>query len=328
MNKVTRPTIRQIYYGWNKNFDERRLGSSGGIFSALADAVQEKNGVVFGAIFNEENEVLHASSLDCDIQKFRKSKYVESDLKNTFKEAAFHLESGRIVLFSGCPCQIAGLKNLTKSIQENLYTIDFVCHGVPAQRLFRKHISQRENKYASKAIKVDFRPKTHGWSQHYIRMEFSNGKLYERPYLLDPYFLAFAKNVSLRKSCYECPFAGSHPSDITLADFWRIDRIAPEKNDDRGVSLVFINSKKGNDLMSQCRNGYELYELDYQVAKYCLKNKENKLDFKAREKFMEMVVRKGLEKATMNMFGKEIILFRLKYFIKNYLEKIRHRGKR
>ena len=167
--------------------------------------------------------VIHKSTDEIDLNDIRKAKYVQSYIGNAFAKVEMELKLGRMVLFMGTPCQVAGLNSFLNRNYGNLITCDFICHGVPPMKLLLNHYSLLEKRMGSGMIRFDFRPKTNGWSRQMILFEFRNGKTYCRPFYLDPYFNAFYKNISLRSSCYKCKYADKqHAADITLADFWDI----------------------------------------------------------------------------------------------------------
>lgn len=254
----------------NKNESVRLDSSSGGIFFALAEQIIAEGGVVFGAKFTDDFSVIHSwtDSLD-GLTEFQGSKYLQSIIGNSYKDCKNLLEHGRKVLFSGTPCQIHGLIkylesecNFYKSNPDYLFTVDFICHGVPSPLLWQKYIEFREKKSASRTVKTAFRRKNDGWKQYSLLFTFANNSEYCQPLTKDPYMQIFLKDVALRKSCYECPCRGiERSSDITLADFWGIQNILPEMDDDKGTSFVICHSNKGDVLLSTLKNNCSLKEV-------------------------------------------------------------------
>lgn len=250
----------KIYAAYAKDENIVQQSSSGGIFSLLAETVLNRGGIVFGAGFDEEFHVRHmaAGSL-CDIDKIRRSKYVQSDIGNTYADAKVYLESGTEVLFTGTTCQIEGLlayledKNVST---EKLYTQDLICHGTVLQEVWDKYLHEKCAEYHSKIKSVSFRDKTCGWLNFGLKIEFENGKTYFNTNNNDLYMQIFLNNMALRKSCYHCLFRGmtNRKSDITLADFWSVYRNRPGAFNPQGTSLVMVNSPKGICLFEAIRD--------------------------------------------------------------------------
>lgn len=233
-----------VYAAINLEEKVRMRSSSGGIFSLLAEYVIGQGGVVFGAAFDENMKVVHTHAETLDgIVRFRGSKYVQGDMGSSFTDAERFLRSGREVLFSGTPCQIAGLKSFLGKDYPNLLTVDFVCHGVPSPGIFKEYLASRP----APVTGVNFRDKRTGWKNYSVTVTTSSG---EESQLFDDdeYMRAFLGNLSLRPSCYRCRFrSGRSASDITIGDFWGIDKLRPELDDDKGVSLVIVNNNKEAD---------------------------------------------------------------------------------
>lgn len=236
------------YAAINKNEMLRNESSSGGVFYLLAREILNKGGVVFGARCNENNEVEHSYCEDIqELSSFLGSKYVQSKMGRTYCKVQEFLKEGRTVLFSGTPCQIHGLKNYLGKDYANLYTTDFVCHGVPSPLIWRTYL--KENFGQEQITKVSFRDKTEGWKDFSLKLCFEDEDFYQKNRRKDPYILGFLQNLYLRPSCYECHFKGIvRKSDLTMADFWKIEDIHPEMDDDKGTSLILIQSSKGEEL--------------------------------------------------------------------------------
>lgn len=252
-----------------KNTDDvvRLQSSSGGIFSLIAENVIEKNGVVFGAVFDQSWQVCHSYTEKKDgLERMRGSKYVQSNILNTYKETKHFLDGGRIVLFSGTPCQIAGLKRYLSKDYINLITVDLVCHGVPSPLVFKEYLNsfQSEDSINIKPsspmqkktdiLKVSFRDKSMGWQRYGFSIQMSeNNKiandkthLYFEDKNSDPYLKGFISNLFLRPSCYTCPIKkGNSGADITLSDYWGINSEHPDFFDDKGVSCIIAYTEKG-----------------------------------------------------------------------------------
>ncbi len=235
--------------------------SSGGVFPAVAEAVVKAGGVVYGAVVNDDMTVGHADAEDmAGVGRMRGSKYVQSDLYGTFDEVRYCLDEGRKVLFTGTPCQIAGLNSYLGKHYDGLLTADCACHGVPSPGLWEKYVKALEASAGGKMKSVRFRDKSRSWMHYDFTCSFDaagNEAHYRKPYNRDPYMALFVQDMSLRPSCYKCPARnGRSGSDLTLADLWNVKNVMPDLNDDRGVSLVMINSVKGRMALSDAGLAY------------------------------------------------------------------------
>ncbi len=221
-------------------------GSSGGIFPLLAAATIRSGGVVFGAAFTPEGEVVHrrAETLEA-IRPLLKSKYVQSRLDGVYAEVIASLREGRRVLFTGTPCQIAGLHALLRGARpEGLLTAECLCHGVPSPGLWRRYL--REISGGRRILRIDFRDKSRSGWQHYRFTVCTEKGTRSIPARKDPYMKGFRRELTLRPSCYACPFkSGRSGSDLTLCDLWNVAEAAPQFDDDRGASLVLANTEAG-----------------------------------------------------------------------------------
>lgn len=266
-NTLTTP-IPMAFASKNLNEDCRLQSSSGGVFSVLAEHVIAQGGIVFGAALSEDKQVKHISVENAnELACLRGSKYVSSFLGDTFRQVLQQLQSERLVLFSGTPCQIEGLLSFLKQPYDNLMTVDFVCHGVPSAKVWREYLKYQEQQSGSKIHSVSFRNKDTGWKYFSMKIEFADGTVYSAPMRNDPYLHAFLDNLCLRQSCHDCAFKGtSRNSDITLADFWGIQDIMAEADDDRGTSLVFVHSEKGQRLLEQLNAQIMMKETDVELA--------------------------------------------------------------
>lgn len=252
----------------NKDEEIRLESSSGGIFSLVAEKVIAQGGVVFGAGFNDKFLVEHSFvETKEELPKLRGSKYVQSQIGGSLKQAQEYLNAGRLVLFTGTPCQIAGLKSYLGKPHANLLTMDIICHGVPSPLVWRKYVEYREAKMGAPAQSISFRRKDEGWKQYSVSFLFKNGLEYRQNLRKDLYMKAFLLDVCLRPSCYKCNFKGfNRHSDITMADFWGIQNVLPEMDDDKGTSLIFINSPAGKRLFEEIKHGLRYKEVDIQSA--------------------------------------------------------------
>lgn len=235
----------QAYAAINQDDAVRMRSSSGGMFHALAKWTIEQGGVVFGARFNDQWEVVHDYTETIEgIEPFMRSKYVQSRIGDTFKQAKQFLEDGRQVLFVGTPCQIGGLKAYIKKDYDNLLAVDFICHGVPSPKVWREYLKEKVK--GDKVLDVNFRDKRDGWKNFQCVTTTTTTTTTREKQHENLFFKGFIGNVYLRKSCYNCQFKEMHRiSDITLGDFWGIENVNPEIDDDRGLSAVFVHTNKG-----------------------------------------------------------------------------------
>lgn len=258
----------QAYAVYNKNTEELLKSSSGGMFSVIANYVLENNGIVFGAAYNNNNEVNHIYVENKeDLQKLRNSKYVQSNINNTYKEVEKNLKENRLTLFTGTPCQVAGLKAYLMKDYKNLILVDIVCHGVPNQKVFKKYLEHLEGKFKSKIKAYNFRNKEqNGWGL-YAKIETEDGEIRYKNSAFDPYYSAFLECKMYRESCYNCHYTSFYRnSDITLADYWGILNAHPEFYSEKGVSLVLINNNKGKELLNKINENIEYIKTDLEKA--------------------------------------------------------------
>lgn len=228
----------------------RENSSSGGIFSVLAESVMNQGGVVFGAAFSEDFSVHHIQVETVEtLGMLRGSKYVQSRTEDTYREAKIALVQGKPVLYSGVGCQIAGLKSFLRKEYDNLFTVDVLCHGTPSPEVWDRYVQQCEKNMGSKLVRVTFRNKDKGWRGYQIQQWFQNGVVYKSAHREDAYFKLFLRDICLRPSCYRCQFRkGRSGSDITLGDAWGIENWMPQMDDDKGTSVVLLNTLKGKKL--------------------------------------------------------------------------------
>lgn len=245
----------ETYIAYLKDGELRRQSSSGGVFSAAADWVLGQGGVVFGAAFDENYEVHHiAVESEAELRRLRGSKYVQSRMENAYPAVKGYLESGRVVLFTGTACQIAGLKCYLRGDDDGLYTIDVLCHGVPSPKIWRMHLAAKQAQYGASIAHIEFRTKEKGWKHWHTRITFSNAQQYTSPHGQDPFLRMFLANLTLRPSCHDCPFKGiPRASDISIGDCWGVEQHTPEMDDDKGTSVVLVHSARGKGLFEAIR---------------------------------------------------------------------------
>ena len=242
-----------VFAAKNNNDEVRLNSSSGGIFFSFAEKTINNGGVVFGACFDSEWNVIHsfAERIE-DIQRFLGSKYVQSYIGNSYQQAEKLLKSGREVLFSGTPCQISGLLHYLGRHYENLITIDVLCHGVPSPLLWKNYVEYiaQSNGFPLKDItSISFRSKRLGWKRFGLEICARRQDGYFQHLGNDVYLQGFLKNFSLRPSCYHCAArCGRSHSDISIGDFWGVKKHFQSFDDDKGISVILINTSKGQSV--------------------------------------------------------------------------------
>lgn len=273
LHPIPTQSPKACYAAINKNEQIRLQSSSGGIFSLLAEQIINKKGIVFGACFDEKWEVKHNYTETLEgIAAFRGSKYIQSRIESNYLEAEKFLKQGKLVLFSGTPCQIAGLKGFLKKEYDNLITVDFICHGVPSPKIWRTYlettcrhiINQNDKKNSINSSSttssnksyiecINFRNKTTGWKKYsfllklktHTTQDSKNAEEVCQIFSENTFMKGFIKCLYLRPSCYNCRTKGGKSgSDFTLGDFWGIQMLYPEWDDDKGTSAIFINTSK------------------------------------------------------------------------------------
>lgn len=259
-NEPRRPL--KVYAAKHPDEEIRLNSSSGGIFTLLAEHVIDEGGVVFGARFDEYWEVIHDYTETKEgLEVFRGSKYVQSRIGNTFQQVENFLKQGRKVMFTGTPCQIAGLKRFLRKEYGNLLAVDFVCHGVPSPKVWRMYLDETiahqgfgKNTVLSHAMlrqkfirDIKFRSKSIGWKKYSFSLTLTeavakgeeNSVLLSSPFYENAFMQAFLSDFILRPSCYHCPAkSGKSGSDVTIGDFWGIEKVLPEFDDDKGCGLI------------------------------------------------------------------------------------------
>lgn len=240
----------QAFAAINKDDAVRMRSSSGGMFHALAKWTIEQGGAVFGARFNDQWEVVHDYTESIEgIEPFMRSKYVQSRIGDTFKQAKQFLDQGRQVLFVGTPCQIGGLKSYLKKDYENLLAVDIICHGASSPKVWRE--SLKDTLKGDTLLDFNFRDKQNGWKGFECVITTSAATQRKDPFE-NPYFRGFLKDVYQRPSCYTCKFRGVHRiADVTLADAWGIPNYCPEMDDNKGTSLLLLHTLKSTIIIDK-----------------------------------------------------------------------------
>lgn len=252
--------LRRAYAAKNPDSAVRQGSSSGGVFWAIAQTVLAYGGYVCGVVFDENFRVHHSiSNRTEDVRKMMGSKYAQSDLTGIYKIIRELLGAGELVLFTGCPCQVAALHQFLGKDYENLITVDIICHGVPSNTMLRAYLDYQEKKHRSKIETVCFRDKKHGWHNSSIKIGFANRSVYCAPITADAFMKGYFGAIVLKESCYSCAFKNFRAgSDMTMGDFWGAEAVRPELDDNTGLSAVIANTGKGDAFLHQC--GLELWE--------------------------------------------------------------------
>lgn len=326
----------QLYYGWICDERLRSKSSSGGIFTALAEWILTHDGVVYGAGYGSGLTVIHEriTSIE-ELEKLRGSKYVQSCVCDTFRQVKTDLMNKTWVYYSGTPCQIAGLRNYLGKEYDNLICQDLICHGVPSPKVWKMYLNACNKEKGVPVVKVDFRDKSKGWTNFRFALEFRNGKKYKIRHDKNLYMRLFLRNVILRPTCYHCHYKEERRvSDITLADFWGVQKIFPRLFDDKGISLILVNSDKGEGILKNiagksaevCRLYRNVLEEGYNSAARCSVKPHisRHLFFKELDKGSIIEIAEEILKDPLNLtrIKREIILYLSR--VKRQLLKVRN----
>lgn len=245
----------EVYACLNRNEKERLASSSGGAFTKLAAIILSEGGVVFGACFDSDWNVIidYTETLE-GLSRFRSSKYVQASVLNSYDKVRTFLVEGRKVLFSGTPCQIAGLKHFLRKEYDNLLAIDVVCHGVPSPLVWNKYLDEVVPEGRQYIDEINFRNKDNGWTNFNFLLKANKQDLprIKESFQENTYMKSFLFNLALRPSCHHCRAkAGRSQSDMTLADFWGIKKVKPSLFDDKGTGLVLVHTNKALDILNR-----------------------------------------------------------------------------
>ncbi len=302
------------YFGYTLDETLRRRSSSGGLFAAIARNFPDA--VIVGAEYlKEDKRVKHTAG---DISRLRRSKYVESNMEDAPKLAEEGLKKGKTVIFCGTPCQTAGMRKLFGE-DENLVLIDFLCHGVPSMQFLNEHIHYIENKTHKKIDDINFRSKTQGWSNQGVLYYFEDGTREFVTPISDSYLFGFFKNISLRNACYDCHYINKTHADITLGDFWGVYKYNKALNDEKGISLCFVNTLKGEKIIEEIGEDIFIKELSNEDIKY-ISHRDYSSYKLLNEKFKQKYLKSGFEAAIKKFSNKNrwksIIKDKVKRFLR------------
>ena len=310
-----------VYAAKHNDLTVRMQSRSGGVFTAISDDILDRGGVVYGCVLNEKFEAIHIRAVSKEQRdRMRGSKYIQSNLVDIFKQVKNDLKNNNEVLFSGTSCQIAGLKKYLKVDYDNLLCVDIICHGVPSPLVWKKYLKYQEQINNGKVISVDFRnKKDFGWKEYIetITLKNDNG-IFKVNSEIFKYL--FSQLKISRPSCYKCPYKDiKHPGDITIGDYWGIEKAAPGFNDNKGVSLVLINNNKGIKQLKRIEKTLEIRECSIEDSiQPPLKSPFKKP--KGRAKFWKELENKPFKKI-VKKYGKRNFLFKVKKYIKRLLKR-------
>lgn len=314
----------KAYACYSNDEQIRSKSSSGGIFTQLAQSIISRNGIVFGAEFDEAFKVRHNYVESTDgLDALRRSKYVQSDTQSTFIQAKEFLNAGRPVLYCGTPCQAAGLRAFLNKEYDNLLICELACHGVPSPLIWKMYLDYISGRYQSPIVSVSFRDKSTGWNDSSMKINFEDGRQYKERVKKEIFFIGFGKSIFNRSTCYSCKFRiNNTKADITLADFWGIDRQGDSDfTDNKGVSLVITHTEAGDKALSQILDSINMKQRPLDVAaRYNPRLVSSVLEPAGRKSFFEDL-KAGysfdlLRKKYMDNFS---IKYRIKSFIREKL---------
>ena len=260
------------YAAYTKNPKIRKESTSGGLFSELASEILNRGGAVYGAAYDENFRVVHQCIENSEaLAALRGAKYAQSELGDCFSDIRKRLKNGQKVLFSGTPCQVAGLKAFLKKDDDNLFCVDLVCHGVPSPMVWESYVRYRAERDSDGLMpeSVNLRCKDSGWSRYAYSVDFTypGGARYLKRNGEDEFMQMFVGDYVLRESCGNCPEKGyDRKSDITLGDFWGIWDIDPGMDDNKGTSLLLTHSEKGEKLLGLLKDRIQLKKVEAEDA--------------------------------------------------------------
>jgi coenzyme F420-reducing hydrogenase beta subunit len=281
------------YLAQNKNDAERQNSTSGGVFSVIARYVIERGGIVFGAVFNENFEVVHVSIDTIEqLPRLQGSKYVQSNLNRSFKTAQEELKKGRLVCFSGTPCQIEGLLNFLNRDYENLITVAVICYGAPSPKLFRKYVECVKDKFKDELVDYKFRSKKYGYASPTVVVNFAKNGEKDSRSLIKSFTKTYFSGLSMRPACYQCPFKTVEKRlDFMLGDCWNVASYCKDMDDNRGTTSVFVYSQKAENILQAAEQTLRCCEIDPRVLidNDCSMIVRCKKEHKSREQFFAQI---------------------------------------
>lgn len=308
----------QYYYAVKHDDEIRKNSTSGGMFTALSDYVLENNGFVVGASLNRDFKVSHIIVNDINGRNtLRGTKYVQSDLNRIFRKIKETLLEGNMVLFVGTPCQVDGLNFFLEEKYDNLITCDVLCHGAPSPKVFKSYIEFIQKKTKDKLLEYSFRDKKQGWRGYTVRAILENRELKNNLWLRSFNYL-FSQNYINRPVCLHCKYAAfKRVSDVTIGDYWGVERYYPDLEDKLGVSLVIINTKKGREIFDIISKNLDKIKIKKEEAIQSSLTKPTSFN-KKRDKFWKEYLNNSYEKA-IKKYGE----YNIKGFLKDLIRMIK-----
>lgn len=336
------------YVALSQDDEQLKNSASGGIFAALAAAVLGEGGVVYGVSMNQVDGKLTPEHMRiddvADLVKLQGSKYVQSDIQDSFRKVKKDLDADIKVLFSGTPCQVDGLKGFLRKEYDNLYTIDIICHGVPNKKMFQDYLALLEKKKKGKVSEFKFRDKKNGWGAYNAKVVYDKkGKREEElvPNYQSSYYMMFLKTMICRENCYVCKYTSKNRvGDITIGDYWGIEKYHPELIDgtkekldeNKGISCLIVNSQKGTALLKAHENKLKVFVSEY--TKVAAQNEQLNHPSNRpteREAILELYRTGGyvkVENYFQKVYNQKSIKDRIKGIVpkkmKQYIKKARH----
>ncbi len=292
-------SVIDVYAGWSRDEQEVSQSTSGAIFPVLAKYVIDNDGVVYGTILDDNQMALVSSAFTLEeVDAMKGSKYIRSDTKNTYKQVKEQLLKDKMVLYTGTPCQIAGLRTFLKKDYENLICVDLVCHGVPSELLMKYYKKYLEEKYGSRIIEFKFRHMAEGAMQSEYCIKFDNGFIIKEALGVNEYSKTYNSLIAHMPACMECPYTNlKRNGDITIGDFWGIGKINLDEQNEKGTSLIIVNSEKGKKLIESINDKLKLYVHEiHEAVPYNPPLSHCNKPHPWRKKFLKALEKEGFEK--------------------------------
>ena len=316
-----------VYAVWSNDEECRIQSTSGGLFSELAISVYEKKGIVVGAVYDESFIIHHETSDSVeDLTRLRQSKYAQSDIRLVFREIKHSLDSGRMVLFCGTPCQAAGLRAYLGRIPEELLLCDFICRGINSPKVYRAYLSMLEEKHGAKVKTVQFKNKDKGWNQFHTKVIFENGSVHHQDRYTDLFMQAYLKyNLTIRPACHTCRYKEDYRNvDLSLGDFWGVGNYSADLDDNKGTSVVIANTEKGVfavESLSGQISGHLMKIEQVEAGNVCLR--KSAIAGSNRDNFFKSLDRLGFERAMRKYarYSSYMKLYRLARQVKSHVGK-------
>lgn len=307
LNSVNGVYPQKAYAVWSNNEEDRRTSTSGGAASVFYQYVLKNNGICYGATYDEKFNVVIKGYDDQQVINFKNSKYVQSNMQNSYSDIKKHLSEKRQVIFIGLPCQVAGLRSFLGKEYDNLLLVDIICHGTPPQEYLSSHISYLEKKYKKKSVSVKFRSDNEFYFMLFDRN--SNKPFANIHKNIDTYLISFFNSLTYKEVCYECKYASNDRiSDITIGDFWGLGSEKPFNHPYTGaISLVLTNTQKGMNFFDKVKDRcfFEERPIEEAIKGNDQLNSPSTKDVN-RTKFLELYVKEGFEKAVNDVYYEQI----------------------